>query len=302
MGISGAQLFLSGGRDYTHAGGGWDPPLCSLGRAFWRERAFIQYRGIYSAQKVLGPPYSLPGCPVNRWCWMLPQEGLVAFIYQQKSLHLVLSSQLLGLPSGKLKKRCGGSVAFPGKASLLLWFPVLGIPGAWAQDSWYPVMNYSLLIGLPKRCSAPETPWELVHSSACHPVCTSQDPLIATLTSLGPSVFFSDCFGRQIGWVHRAEPRPAHSSRHLILYADTPDFYLSYCHCVFYTIKTLSFFFITHFGSSNLFQLSPEGCSAWRPCLGNKDRNPCGLPTRCWLTAPPRAQNEGGTGASASSS
>lgn len=63
----------------------------------------IQRDFFYSESVGVPSSLPLPGCPVNRWCWMLTQ------LLQQKSfLHSAYSSQL---PSEKLKKRWAGSVA-----------------------------------------------------------------------------------------------------------------------------------------------------------------------------------------------
>ncbi|XP_036924287.1 sesquipedalian-2 isoform X1 [Sturnira hondurensis] len=98
----------------------------------------------------------------------------------------------------EMGRQCGSP-----RESVLCWFSVLGILGALAQDSWYPVINSSLLPGSQRGLPASGTTWEFVYSPACHPVFPCQDPLIATLTSR-PGVFFFDCSGRQSGWLHRA--------------------------------------------------------------------------------------------------
>lgn len=64
MWVSGAQLFLSAGKI------GHVIPTLQSGKGPLEGEAFGQYRGVYSAQRVLGPhPFPLPGYPVNRWCW-----------------------------------------------------------------------------------------------------------------------------------------------------------------------------------------------------------------------------------------
>lgn len=120
LGVSGAQLFLSRGKT-GHRN-------CSLGGALWRGRAFSQRRGIDSSQQVLGPPSSLPGCLVYRWCWSLSQEGLGAFnVSRNPSCILSLAASSWSCQVGS--QRSEEAMWLPGETRLLFWFSVEGILG-----------------------------------------------------------------------------------------------------------------------------------------------------------------------------
>lgn len=60
----------------------------------------------------------------------------------------------------------------------------------------------------PKGIPDPDTPRNSF-SLSYYPVCICQDPLVPTLTSMVPSIFFSSCSQRQSDWVDRARGRSA---------------------------------------------------------------------------------------------